>query len=94
MNNLIIFAGGILLSVIVVVGCATSYKEVAGTCVIQEWRFGNVVMRSRDICELPPPGPGDVQVRDREMMDVNPFPDLFEKNVADTTEENLLRKHG
>lgn len=82
----------LLLAMGVLEGCATSYRELTGTCVVQEWKFGTIIMRQRDICELPPPEPGDVQVRDRESMEVNPFPDLFERNKADTTDRNLLEK--
>ena len=50
------------------------------------------MLRQRQICELPAPQPDDVQVRDRAPMDVNPFPDLFERNDADSTDPNLLEK--
>ena len=50
-------------------------------------------MRRRTLCDLPPPKFYEGELRDREAMDVNPFPDLFDfKNKADTADPNLLEK--
>ena len=50
-------------------------------------------MRQRTICDLPPPRDDEVQARDREAMDVNPFPNILDfKNDADTIDPNLLEK--
>jgi len=74
------------------VGCSTIYVEVKGECVMQQWRFIGYTMRARMICDFPPPAEGETEVRDREAMDTNPFPDLFEENDADSTDPNLLEK--
>ena len=74
-------------------GCETTYLELRGECVMQTWYFLGQTMRARTLCDLPPPGMTEPQVRDREAMDVNPFPDLFElNNPADTMDPNLLEK--
>jgi len=49
-------------------------------------------MRSRQICDLPVPGDEELQVRDREQMNPNPFPGLWDQNPADTADPNLLEK--
>ena len=50
-------------------------------------------MRSRTLCDLPPPELYETQVRDREAMETNPFPDLFDLgNPADSADPNLLEK--
>lgn len=72
------------------VGCTTSYMELEGECVIQEWILGNFTMRKRMICDLPP-NKGDV-IHQRPMK-TNPFPGLLERNNdADSTDPNLLEK--
>ena len=76
--------------VFLLAGCSTSYIEVKGECVMQQWQLLGQTMRERTICDLPPPEEGEENVRDREAMDVNPFPDLFEENKADTTDPDLL----
>ena len=81
-----------MVSAIVVGGCTTQYVEFEGECVMQQWRLAGYAMRSRTICDLPSPGPLETQVRDREAMDVNPFPDLFERNNADILDPDLLEK--
>lgn len=80
------------LLAMMVSSCTTSYHEITGTCIVQEWSLSSVVLRQRQICELPPPDANDVQLRDREPMNINPFPDLFETNEADSTDPNLLEK--
>ena len=82
----------IVVSAIVVGGCTTQYVEFEGECVMQQWRLAGYAMRSRTICDLPSPGPLETQVRDREAMDVNPFPDLFERDNADSLDPDLLEK--
>ena len=81
-----------LLVVLLLTGCTTTYHEITGTCVVQEWTLGSVVMRQRRICELPPPDENEVQVRDREAMELNPFPNLLESSDAETLDPNLLEK--
>ena len=73
--------------------CATTYTEFEGECVQQEWKFSSVVLRKRQICDLPSPGRGDPAVRDRPEMNVNPFPGIFEVNPADSSDPNLLEKN-
>ena len=72
--------------------CVTKFTEFRGECVLQEWKLANITLRYRQICDLPPPDMNETQVRDREAMDVNPFPDLLERNDADSTDPNLLEK--
>ena len=72
--------------------CSTTYYEVTGTCVAQEWKLASVVLRARKICDLPPPTDEEIEVRDREAMNVNPFPGVFDYNPADTSDRNLLEK--
>ena len=72
--------------------CTTIFLEVEGECVIQTWTLANFVVRKRMICDLPQPGIGDPEVRDREPMDVNPFPGLLDRNDADSTDPDLLEK--
>ena len=75
------------------VSCSTTFVEFKGECVIQDWQFLGYSMRTRQICDLPPPEMDEVQVRDREAMDTNPFPDLLDfDNDADTIDPNLLEK--
>jgi len=72
-------------------GCSTMFLELKGECVMQQWRLLNQVMRNRIICDLPPPTMFEDEVRDREEMNTNPFPDLWDfKSKADTNEPNLL----
>ena len=59
---------------------------------MQQWQFLGQTMRERTICDLPPPSEEETQLRDREPMDTNPFPDLLEENKADTLDPNLLEK--
>ena len=60
---------------------------------LQQWQFMGWTMRQRTICDLPPPAmTGDIDVRDRKAMDINPFPGLVEKNDADSLDPNLLEK--
>ena len=82
----------LLVAILALPGCVTRYLELKGECVVQEWKLASFTVRSRMICDLPPPGMLEEQVRDREAMDVNPFPDLFERNPADSTDPNLLEK--
>ena len=82
-----------LLVLLILPGCTTTFVEFKGECVMQEWQLVGYPVRTRQICDLPPPDDDEVQVRDREPMDVNPYPDLFDfKNDADTIDPNLLEK--
>ena len=79
--------------------CTTTYIEFRGECVIQDWRLLGQSIRQRQICDLPPPmedvgfDPETDEIKDREAMDVNPFPDLGDRvNKADSTDPNLLEK--
>lgn len=58
---------------------------------MQDWQLLGYTVRARVLCDLPPPEDDEVQVRDRTETD-NPFPDLFEKNDADSSDPNLLEK--
>ena len=80
------------LSLYALLGCATSYIEFEGECVVQEWKFATIVLRNRQICDLPPPDHGEVQVKDREVMNPNPYPGMFDTNPADSMDGNLLEK--
>ena len=83
----------LLTCLLLISGCTTKYFEVKGECVMQSWHLVGQTMRERLICDLPPPDDDEVQVRDREEMDTNPFPDLFDlDNQADTPDPNLLEK--
>ena len=80
--------------VLVLSGCTTSFLELKGECVIQQWRLIGYTMRTRTICDLPSPAMYETQVRDRDQMNVNPFPNLWDfDNKADTTAPNLLEEH-
>ena len=81
-----------LLTLPLLISCTTTYTEYEGECVKQEWKLASVVMRQRQICDLPSPEVDEMQVRDREAMNPNPFPGLWESNPADTTDQNLLEK--
>ena len=75
-------------------GCTTTYVEVKGECVIQQWSFLGGIMRKRTICDLPVPEANETPVRDREAMDTNPFPDLIDlDNNADSMDPDLLEKN-
>ena len=50
------------------------------------------MLRKRQICDLPPPNRNEVQVRDREPMNPNPYPGVFDTNPADSMDGNLLEK--
>jgi len=79
--------------VLILGGCTTSYLELKGECVIQQWSFIGQTMRKRLICDLPPPTLLEEQVRDREAMNTNPFPNLIDlDNNADSMDPNLLEK--
>lgn len=82
----------VLAFLILLISCTTSFIEFKGECVIQEWRLVGYAIRVRQICDLPPPEGDEKEVRDREAMGINPFPDLFERNKADSTDPNLLEK--
>ena len=72
-------------------GCVTRYNEFTGSCITQEWALGNLVLRTRQICELPPPGMGDEQLIDKEP--VSPYPDFLDRdNKADSRHPDLLEK--
>lgn len=61
-----------LLLLLVFGGCATTYVELEGECVLKRWMFAQVVMRSEVICLMPPGG-------DRRAVDVDqvdPYGDL------------------
>jgi hypothetical protein len=75
-------------------GCTTSFIEFEGACVMQQWALASVVVRRRQLCDLPAPEVlTEGYLRDREAMDVNPFPNLFDlDNKADTVDRNLLEK--
>jgi hypothetical protein len=76
-----------------ILSCTTTYVEMEGECVLQSWELGGVTMRKRMICDLPQPSGDDPEVRDREAMGVNPFPDLLDRNnKADSTDTDLLEK--
>ena len=72
--------------------CTTQFIEFEGACVLQRWDLASITMRTRVICDLPPPTMLEEPLRDREAMDTNPFPDLLERNEADSTDPNLLEK--
>lgn len=76
--------------IVMLAGCTTSYLELKGECVVQAWTLASVTIRRRLICDLPVPEDDEMAVRDREAMDVNPFPDLLEDNEADSMDPNLL----
>jgi hypothetical protein len=82
------------MAILSAAGCTTQFVEFQGACVIQQWGFASVVVRRRTLCDLPPPDlVTEGHLRDREAMDVNPFPDAFDfKNEADTIDPNLLEK--
>ena len=83
-----------VLLVLVLSSCMTTFVEFKGECVIQAWDFLGLNMRTRQICDLPPPDADEVQVRDREAMNTNPFPDLIDLgNEADSIDPNLLEKN-
>ena len=82
----------LLALILVLPGCTTIFLEYEGECVQQQWAFASVVLRRRMICDLPPPTAEEGALRDREAMDTNPFPELFERNEADSTDPNLLEK--
>lgn len=74
-------------------GCTTTFIEFEGECVMQQWSLASVVVRRRNLCDLPPREPEEEQLRDQEAMEMNPFPDLFDlRNEADSTDPNLLEK--
>jgi len=74
-------------------GCTTTYYEIEGECVAQEWLLGGFSMRRRMICDLPPPTGDEPELRDREAMGVNPFPGLLDMhNDADSIDPDLLEK--
>ena len=69
------------------------FVEFKGECVLQQWRLVGYAVRTRTLCDLPPPSIYETPVRDREPMDMNPFPDLFDlNNNADTMKPNLLEE--
>ena len=80
-----------LLSGCLLPGCATTYMQMEGQCVMQQWRFATVVMRNRLLCELPVPRDHD-ELRERDPMETNPFPDYWEPNKADSMDPNMLEK--
>lgn len=85
-----------LLSIIFVMtscatSCTTTFMEFKGECIQQVWMFLSLVVRKRMICDFPPPI-DETELRERDAMDVNPFPDLFEKNPADSFDPDLLEK--
>ena len=80
----------ILLIGLTTTNCATHFVEFQGECVIQSWNLLGFEIRRRSICDLPPPSGDDPEVRDREPMNTNPFPGLFERNKADSVDPNLI----
>ena len=73
--------------------CTTTFIEFKGECVLQSWNLANFTMRRRMICDFPPPTMLEQPLRDREPMDINPFPDLLDRrNKADTLHPNLLEE--
>jgi hypothetical protein len=85
------------LPLLMALSCTTSYMEFQGECVTQEWALSSIMLRRRQICDLPAPNmvykdQGETAVSDREAMNVNPFPDLVEGNPADSMDKNLLEK--
>ena len=81
------------IALVLASGCATHFVEFEGECVIQQWSFASMVLRRRTLCDLPPPTMAEGKLRDREAMDVNPFPDLFDRNnPADSMDPNLIEK--
>ena len=76
-----------------VAGCATTFIEVQGECVLQQWQFLGWTMRQRTLCDLPPPAmTNDGPLRERGAMRTNPFPGLIDRNEADSLDPNLLEK--
>ena len=89
MNRLVVLGSSLLA----IAACSTTFVEFKGECVIQDWSFLGYTIRQRQICDLPPPSMFEEQVRDREPMDVNPYPNLFDLgNPADSLDPNLLEK--
>ena len=84
----------ILLKIsLVLTSCVTSFIEFKGECVIQDWKLAGINTRTRILCDFPPPTLDEGYLRDRDAMEVNPFPDLFDfNNKADTIDPNLLEK--
>ena len=79
---------------IVLAGCTTRYVEFKGACVLQQWQFATVTMRARMLCDLPPPTALEGPLRERDAMETNPFPDLFDlKNDADSPATDLLEEN-
>ena len=88
----IMFVLGMVGFAMLAQGCTTTYTEFQGECVTQQWKLASVVMRQRQICDLPMPDEDEMQVRDRDKMNPNPFPGLWDQNPADTADPNLLEK--
>lgn len=89
----------LVLSLLLLSSCTTTFIEFRGECVLQQWKLVSVTMRQRQICDLPPPqedpffNPDVDRLRDREAMEINPFPDLGDRlNKADSMDPNLLEK--
>ena len=77
----------------VVAGCATTFIEFEGECVLQEWQLLGYSLRQRTLCDLPSPDVAtEGRLRDRKSMGVNPFPGLLDRNKADAIDPNLLEK--
>ena len=73
---------------IILSACATKYHEVTGTCIVQEWQLLSLVLRTRQICELPTPEAGE-ELSEKEP--ISPYPDFIDsRNKADTMEPELL----
>ena len=79
-----------LLLVLAGQGCTTTYVQMEGQCVMQEWALSSVTVRKRMLCELPVPHDKD-ELRERDPVD--PFPGLLERhNKADSVDPDLLEK--
>ena len=87
------FSMASLLVSLLLSSCSTSFLEMQGECVLQQWQFFGSNVRTRMICDLPSPELTEIQVRDREAMDTNPFPGAFDRNNADSVDPDLLEKH-
>ena len=85
----------IALSILSLPGCTTSYVEFEGECLQQRWGFIGYTVRERNLCDFPKPklvGPDERVLREKEPMNPNPYPNLFEGNRADSLDPDLLEK--
>lgn len=83
----------LLVIPLILAACTTTFIEFKGECVLQSWNLASLTMRRRMLCDFPPPSMMEAPLRERDAMDINPFPDAFDfNNEADTIDPNLLEK--